>query len=257
MMAQRALNVVEYDWHVFQKSWKGALFVSVISPLLFLGAMGIGLGGLVRGGRQAVEGVSYLWFLAPGLLATTTMQTAAAETTYPIMSRLIWNRTYEAMLNTPLRVRDVLTGEMAWLTVRLAAVSLLFLAVAASFGAVRSPFAILAVPVATLTGLGFGAPIYAFTATQRTDTGFNAINRFIVIPLFLLGGAFFPIGQLPRVLQGIAWSTPLTHGVALCRDLFLGHAGVASAVAHVAVMSVYAFGGMALAWWALRRRVVV
>jgi lipooligosaccharide transport system permease protein len=258
MLAQQAMHVVAYDYKVFRKSWRGALFVSVVSPLLFLSAMGLGLGGLVRGGgRHAVDGVSYLTFIAPGLLATTTMQTAAAETTYPIMGRLMWNRTYEALLNTPMRVLDLVAGEMLWLTLRLVGVSVLFLAVAAMFGAVLSPLALLSIPVATLTGLAFGTPIFALSGVLRKDNGYNAINRFIVIPLFLLGGAFFPISQLPRMLQGIAWMTPLTHGVALCRDLLLGTAGMPSALAHLAVLCAYIGAGLVAARISFWRRLVV
>lgn len=253
-MASSALHVVEYDAMVFRKSWRSALFVSLIQPLFFLAAMGVGLGGLVRGGRAAVDGVTYLHFLAPGMLATTAMQNAAVETTYPIMSRLHWQRIYEAMLNTPLRVRDLLVGEMAWLTLRVAATAVLFFAVAALFGAVASPLAPLAIPVGTLTGLAFGTPIFAFTATQRNDSGFNAINRFIIVPLFLLGGAFFPITQLPRVLQGIAWCTPLTHGVALCRDLFLGTAGLPSSLVHLGVLLLYTAAGLLVATYTYNRR---
>ncbi len=256
-MASPALHVVEYDMYVFRRAWRSALFVSLIQPLLFLSAMGLGLGGLVRGGRAAIDGVTYLHFLAPGMLATTTMQNAAVETTYPIMSRLHWQRIYEAMLNTPLRVRDLLLGEMTWLTLRVTATAVVFFAVAACFGAVRSPLALLAIPVATLTGLAFGTPIFAFTATQRNDAGFNAINRFIVVPLFLLGGAFFPITQLPRILQGIAWCTPLTHGVALCRDLLLGTAGFPSAIAHLAVLLAYIVAGLVAATYTYRRRLLV
>ena len=256
-MAVPALRVIEYDLAVFRKSWRSALFVSLISPLLFLSAMGLGLGGLVKGGRAAIEGVSYLHFLTPGLLATTCMQNAAVETTYPIMSRIHWQRIYEAMLNTPLRVRDLLTGEMLWLTLRILATAVVFFVVAALFGAVESPLGLLAIPVATLTGLAFGTPIFAYTATQRNDAGFNAINRFIVVPLFLLGGAFFPITQLPRVLQGIAWCTPLTHGVALCRDLMLGTAGVPSAMAHLAVLIAFVAGGLLVGMVTYRRRLLI
>jgi len=255
-VAQPALHVVEYNGYVLRKSVLSVLFVSLFQPVLFLSAMGLGLGGLVRGGRT-IDGVSYLNFLAPGLLATTAMQSAANETTYPIMGRLHWQRIYEAMLNTPLRVRDLLAGEMLWLTVRIVAGAVLFLAVAACFGAVSSPAALLAVPVATMTGLAFGTPIFAFTATQRNDAGFTAINRFIVVPLFLLGGAFFPITQLPRVLQGLAWTTPLTHGVALCRDLLLGTAGMPSALAHLGVLSLYIAAGLVAASFTYRRRLVV
>lgn len=256
-MATAALHVVEYDAMVFRKGWRSALFVSLIQPLLFLSAMGLGLGGLVRGGRAAIDGVTYLHFLAPGMLATTAMQNAAVETTYPIMARLQWQHIYEAMLNTPLRVRDLLVGEMAWLTVRIAGTAVVFFAVAALFGAVGTPLGLLAIPVATLTGLAFGTPIFAVTATLRTDSAFNAINRFIVVPLFLLGGAFFPITQLPRVLQGIAWCTPLTHGVTLCRDLLLGRAGLPSSLAHLAVLLAYTVAGLVAATYTYRRRLRV
>lgn len=252
-----ALHVVEYDYAVFRKSLGSAIFVSLLQPLLFLTAMGVGLGGLVRGGHAAIGGVTYLQYLAPGMLATTAMQNAAVETTYPIMLRLQWQRIYEGVLNTPMRVGDLMAGEMLWLTLRTAAAVLAFFVVAVAFGVVRSPLGLLAVPVATLTGLAFGTPIFAFTATQRNDAGFNAVNRFIVVPLFLLGGAFFPITQLPRVLQGIAWTTPLTHGVALCRDLVLGTAGVPSALAHIAVMLVYIVVGLVAAWFTFRRRLAL
>ena len=256
-MATPALRVVAYDAHVFRNAWRASLLVTVVTPVLFLGAMGLGLGGLVRGGRPAIAGVHYIDFLAPGLLATTAMQTAAMDTTYPIMVRLEWNRLYEAMLNTPLRVRDLLTGELLWVALRLLGICVVFLAVAACFGTVHTPAALLAVPVAVLTGMAFGAPILAFSATQRNDTGFNAINRFIVIPLFLLGGSFFPITQLPRPLQGIAWLTPLTHGVAQCRDLMLGRAGLAPALVHVTVLLAYTTVGVLLAVRTMHRRLLV
>jgi len=257
VVTARPLHILAYDFKVFKKAWRGVLFISVLSPLLYLGAMGLGLGGLLRSGNHTVDGVSYLRFIAPGLLATTTMQTAVAETSYPIMARLQWNRIYEATLNTPMGAGDVMLGEMLWLVLRLTGVGVVFVAVAAAFGGVPSWQAVLAIPVATLAGMAFGTPVFALSARLRSDNAYNAINRFIVIPLFLLGGAFFPIGQLPRVLQGIAWSTPLTHGVALCRDLFLGRAGMPSALAHLAVMLAYTAAGLAAARITFWRRVVV
>ena len=250
-----ALPVTAFNFAVFKQGWKTALFLYVITPLLFLGAMGMGLGGLVGRTRASIDGVSYLQFIAPGLLATTAMQTAVADMTYPIMSRLVWNRSYEAMLNTPVRVRDVLTGELLWLTARLLGVLALFYAIAVGFGAGHTATSVLAVPVAALTGLAFGAPVLAFSATQSGDNGFNALNRFVVLPLFLLSGAFFPLTQLPIVLQGIAWALPITHGVELCRELFLGTVGAAGAV-HLVVLLAYAVGGAVAARWTLTRRLV-
>jgi len=252
-----AIPVTLYNLVVFRNNWKGATILYVISPILFLGAMGVGLGGLVGRSRGTIEGVTYLQFIAPGLLATTAMQTAVADTTYPIMTRIKWNRIYEAMLNTPMRVRDVITGELLWLTMRLLAVSTLFYVVALCFGAGRTSTSIVAVPVAALTGLAFGAPVMAYSATQDNDAGFNALNRFVVLPLFLLSGSFFPLTQLPVVLQGLAWALPITHGVALCRTLFLGQALDVAALGHLLVVLAYVIAGVVAARWTLTRRLVV
>jgi lipooligosaccharide transport system permease protein len=250
------LRVLEHNLLVYRRTWKGSIFVSFVSPVLFLGAMGFGLGSLIaRGPSRTVDGVSYLVFLAPGLLAATAMQSAWGETTYPILSKILWNRTYEGMLATPIGVLDVLAGEFSWLALRLALGSCAFFLVMALFGTVHSVLALLAIVVAVLTGLAFAAPILAFTATQRTDTGFPFIGRFVITPLFLLGGVFFPIHQLPQLVQGIAWVTPLAHGVALARGLSVGLA-LPSAGLHLAVLLAYTAVGIVVARVTLQRRLV-
>jgi lipooligosaccharide transport system permease protein len=251
-----ALPLVAYNSVVFRRDWKSSAFLYVVSPLLFLSSMGLGLGGLVGRSRGTIDGVTYLQFLAPGLIATTAMQTASADMTFPIMSRLVWNKTYEAMLNTPARVRDLITGELFWLSLRLLGVAALFFCVAVCFGAGRTPTAPLAIPVAALTGLAFGAPVFAFSATQSGDNGFNALNRFVVLPLFLLSGSFFPLSQLPLFLQAIAWALPTSHGVEVCRTLFLGHLGGAATIGHLLVLIAYAVVGVGFARVTLTRRLV-
>ncbi|HEX8939120.1 MAG TPA: ABC transporter permease [Candidatus Limnocylindrales bacterium] len=252
------LRVVEHNALVYRRTWTGSILGTVLSPVLFLAAMGLGLGGYVnRAGDAALGGVDYLAFLGPGLLAAQAMQTAAFETTWPIMGKIVWNKLYEAMLATPLAVPDLLAGELGWLTARLTLVCGVFLAVLAAFGAIRSPLGLLALPVAVLTGLSFGAPIMAFSATQKRDSGFNVIFRFGVTPLFLLGGTFFPIERLPGLVQPLAWLTPLAHGVALCRALTLGRLEPADAVVHLAVLVGFVVAGVALARLAFRRRLVV
>ena len=217
------LRFLEHHLVLYRRTWKGTIFVSFVAPLLFLAAMGLGLGSLIsRGPARTVDGVSYLAFLAPGLLAATTMQTAYVETTYPIIAKIQWLRTYDGMLATPLTIGNVVVGEISWLAFRLATVAIIFFLVMLLFGTIHTTLAPLAILVAILNGLAFGAPILAFTATQKTDNAFSVIGRFIITPLFLLGGAFFPIHQLPLVLQGIAWLTPLAHGVALARGLTIG-----------------------------------
>src|SRR2546423_1927377 len=248
------LRILEHNLLVYRRTWKGSIFASFVAPVLFLGAMGFGLGSLIsRGPSRTVDGVSYLAFLAPGLLAAAAMQSAWGETTYPILARIQWLRTYEGMLATPIRVLDVLAGEFSWLALRLALGSCAFFLVMLLFGTVHSGVALLAIAVAVLTGLAFATPILAFTATQRKDTSFPFIGRFLITPLFLLGGVFFPIRQLPQLVQGIAWLTPLAHGVVLARGLLVGQVPPSAGI-HLAVLLAYAAIGIAVARVTLQRR---
>jgi lipooligosaccharide transport system permease protein len=251
-----ALRVLEHNLIVYRRTWKGSVFMSFVSPILFLAAMGFGLGSLIsRGPAHTVDGLSYLVFLAPGLLAATAMQSAFVETTYPIMARIQWERTYEGMLATPLRVLDVLAGEFGWLAFRLGLGSVAFFLVMLLFGTVHSGLGVLAIVVAVLTGLAFAAPIFAWSATRRTDQSFALIGRFLITPLFLLGGVFFPIQQLPQLVQAFAWLTPLAHGVALTRDLSVGVLP-SSAGIHLGVLLLYAAIGIVAARITLQRRLV-
>jgi lipooligosaccharide transport system permease protein len=251
-----ALRVLEHNLIIYRRTWKGSVFMSFISPILFLAAMGFGLGGLIsRGPVRTVDGLSYLVFLAPGLLVATAMQSGFVETTFPIMARIQWERTYEGMLATPLRILDVLAGEFGWLALRLGLGSVAFFLVMVLFGTVHSVLGLVAVLVAVLTGLAFAAPILAWTATRRTTESFPLIGRFLITPLFLLGGVFFPIHQLPQVVQGIAWLTPLAHGVALARSLSVGVLAPSAAI-HLAVLLTYAAVGIGAARITLERRLV-
>ncbi len=250
------IRVVEHNALVFRRLWRSSVMTSFFTPLFFLTSMGLGLGGLVNRGSGGVGGVPYIDFLAPGLLAATAMQTAASECMYPILGKIMWDRIYDAMLATPLAVRDLLAGEVAWVTLRLLMVSSIFWVVMTAFGVAHGPESLLAIPAATLTGLAFATPILAFTSTRRNDTDFSAIFRFVITPLFLLGGAFFPISKLPLALQAVAWATPLAHGVALCRGLVLGSLISGDAVLHVTVLAAYALAGVILARPLLTRRLV-
>lgn len=248
-------RVLEHNAVVFRRTWRGSIFSTFLAPVLFLTSMGIGLGGYVdRGGSAALSGVSYLAFLAPGLLAAGAMQTAVGESTYSIMSKIVWQKNYQAMLATPLAVRDLLLGELVWIAARLALTTSVFFVVMILFGAVHSPTAVLAVPAAILTGLAFAAPIVAFSATQHNDAGFSVIFRFIVTPLFLLSGTFFPVERLPALVQPIAWVTPLYHGVALARGISLGTLEPAAAAIHLVVLGAFVIVGAALGLLAYQRR---
>jgi lipooligosaccharide transport system permease protein len=246
-----ALAVLEYCARVYRRNWRGTMFMTFFSPVLFLGAMGFGLGSFVdsstAGGAGAggvVGGVPYAAFLAPGLLAATCMQTGTFEATYPIMGRIVWDKVYHAMLATPIAVRDIVVGQIAWFAIRLTLVASAYFVIMLVFGLVHGgPLAILVIPVGVLTGLCFATLVAAFAATQRSDNGFSVLFRFLVTPLFLFSGTFFPIEQLPAFLQPIALVTPTYHGVALTRELTLGTVEPVGALAHLGILVVVIAAG--------------
>jgi lipooligosaccharide transport system permease protein len=150
----------------------------------------------------------------------------------------------------------VVAGMSLWMIVRLAIVSVVFVAVAILFGASALGPGVVMVPVAILTGLAFAIPIMAFTATQRTDATFPLINRFIIVPLFVFSGTFFPIDQLPWFLHPIAWLTPLWNGVSLARGISLGGLDPMVAVWNLLVLLAYIVVGIAVASVTFRRRLI-
>lgn len=248
------LRALGYWAYQYRRTWRSSITTSFLYPVLYLAAIGVGLGSLIH---HPVDGVRYIDFIAPGLLAATAMQIGSNEAMYPVMMGIKWWRTYFAMLATPLRVLDVLRGHLAWIAVRLTIVSVIYLSVVAAFGVARSPLAVLALPAAVATGTAFAAPIAAFSATQDKDVGFTTIYRFGLIPLFLFSGTFFPVTQLPGWLQPVAVATPLFHGVALCRGLVLGQLSLWPALGHALYLVALTAIGYLLARWTFTRRLVV
>ena len=258
-MSSPAVRSLQSWGYRYKRTWRGSAVSSVLQPVLFLAAMGLGLGSLVnraQPGRPALGGVTYLVFLAPALLAAAAMQTAAMESTWPVMAAVKWLKTYDAMLATPLRVRDVLVGHLTWIALRVLMTCAVFLAVMAAFGAVKSPEAVLLLPVGVLTGLAFAAPIAAYAVTLERDSGLSALFRFGIIPMFLFSGTFFPVSQLPAALRPVAYFTPLWHGVDLSRHLALGRASFLGSLAHVGYLALWIATGTAIATITYRRRLV-
>ena len=257
-MAIAGARHLEHNLLVYRRTWRGTAFSTLLSPILFLSAMGLALGSFVPGGVSRFGGVSYLAFLAPGLLAAQAMQTATLESSWPLLAGFKWLKTFEGAIATPQRPRDIALGHLYWLVVRLVIVTGIFLLVSFAFGAIASPLALLAWPGAILTGLAFGMPMAAWTATQRTESSFPVIFRFVVTPLFLFSGTFFPIEQLPELIRPVAWLTPLFHGVALTRALALGHdldpvvLGI-----HATVLVALVAVGAVIALRTFRRRLIV
>jgi lipooligosaccharide transport system permease protein len=218
--------------------------------------MGLTLGVLVDRGSGLPGGLSYLAFLAPGLLAAAAMQTGTFESTYPVLGAIKWDKTYAAVLATPTAVGDLLVGHLLYVAFRVTTAAALFLAVLVLFGAADSALVVLAVPAALLTGLAFAAPVTALAGRLESDTGFAALQRFLIVPMFLFSGTFFPVSQLPAFFEWVAYATPLWHGVALARGLALGTLEAAPALLHTGYLLVWIAVGVALAARTLRRRLV-
>jgi lipooligosaccharide transport system permease protein len=250
------LRVVEANARSYRRVWKGSFVSTFLSPVLFLAAMGLGLGSLVDRNTsvQSLQGLSYIAFLAPGLLAATAMQTGAGESSWPVMAGIKWIKTFHATLATPIGVDDLVLGFLIWIALRLLMVCIAFVVVMALFGAVPFVDGLLAVPAAVLTGLAFAAPIVAFTAYSERETRLSSLFRFAIIPMFLFSGTFFPVSQLPGWLQPVAYVTPLWHGVELARAAALGTPESVAPALHVFYLLGWLIAGTFLAERGLRRR---
>jgi lipooligosaccharide transport system permease protein len=234
------LRVVQRNALVYRHTWRGSLFMSFLQPTLFLAAMGVGLGSLIDRAGNATSlpaGSRFLEFLAPGLLAATCMQAATFESTWPVHGKLNWRYVYAAITATPIRVRDVVLGELAWIAVRLTTVAAAFTLAMTAFGVPRSPLAVLAIPAAVLTGLAFSAPLLAYASMVKLSHNLNFVFRFVITPLFLFSGVFFPVTRLPESLRFVAWCTPLFHGVELIRGLVLDTLESPTWLVHVAYLA--------------------
>ena len=251
-----AYAAYEHQWLLYLRTWRGSIFGSFAQPVLFLVAMGIGLGGFVDASGSGAIDVPYIQFLAPALLVSTVMQGSTFEATFPVLGGFRWNRRYHAMYATPLSPYAIAFGQIAWIATRATIVATIFCGVIIAFGAAGSPGIIWTIPVGTLTALAFAGPIAAYMTTQRDTTAFNAIWRFGITPLFLFSGTFFPIESLPEQVRWIAWLLPLWHGVDLARALSLGTVGDAPLVqiAHVLILAGCAIAGVIAMFLMYRRQ---
>jgi lipooligosaccharide transport system permease protein len=249
------LRVVEASLARYRRSWRGTVATSAISPILYLAALGVGLGTYVNRTGNPPGGGNYLDFVAPGLLAATAMQIASIESSYPIWAGIKWWGTYPSMLATPLRIRDIVLGHQVFVALRLLLSGTIYLIVIAAFGAIHSAWAILALPCAVLVGLAFSAPIAAFAANVDRDNAFAALFRFVIVPMFLFSATFYPLSRLPEPLVWIGHIVPLWQGVELCRDLTLGTVNTDDIV-HVAYLTALMVAGVIAALYTHRRRLL-
>lgn len=252
-----ALHVVELSWLRFRRMWRTSFTTAFLQPLMYLLGMGLGVGTLVEksgGDERVLGGVGYAAFLAPGLLVTTAMFVAANEATWPILAGFKWQPTFLAQSTAPIDPSSIVLGTLGWIAVRsLLASSAVALAMCV-IPATRSTGLPVSVLVGVLTGLAFAAPTMAYSATKERDTGFVGYHRFLIVPVFLFGGAFYPISELPAALRPFAQLTPLWHGVELARAACLHEWRTGRAVGHAAYLLTWVAAGFLLSLRTFTRR---
>lgn len=252
MSTPATIRVWESHFTLYRTVWRSNVMGALLQPFLYLLGMGVGVGALVDRGDSAerlLDGLSYFQFLAPGLLATTGMMISAQESLWPVMGGFRWQRSYHAQAASPLSPGEITGGLALWQATRALISVGGVAAVLALFTETRSSGLLLAVPFGALTGVAFAAPLTAWSATRERDTSFPSVMRFVIMPLFLFGGAFYPVSQLPDWMEPVAKITPLWHGVELCRGAVHHRLGVNDAIGHCAFLSLFAIVG----WFVSRR----
>ena len=223
MATPLSFRVFEAEARVYRRTWRGSVFSSFLIPILYLLAMGVGLGTLVDANLpDGLEGATYLQWLAPGLLVATAMQTGAGEGSWKVMGGIKWQKTYHARLASPIGIDGLVYGHMLWSTARVLMVSAIFAVVMTAFRVAPVLESLLAVFPALLVGIPMAALTTAFTVRVSEPSALPTYFRFVVIPMFLFSGTFFPISQLPDWLEPVALVTPLYHAVEMARSITLG-----------------------------------
>jgi lipooligosaccharide transport system permease protein len=238
------LSVLEYHLIGYRRTWRGSVLSSFVLPLLTMLGFGVGVGAFVTGG---VQGVPYLDWIVPGLIASTAVQVGMGDSTWPVFSNFEWGRVYYAQASAPLRVADILDGHLAFVVFRTITSCAAFLLIASAFGTLHSWWALATLPIAALVGLAVAAPTFAYAASVSSDSYLAILFRVGLIPMSLFSGVFFPIGALPEPLRWIAYALPLWHGVDLSRAATLGVPPDWSAAGHVRDLAAGAGAGGLLA----------
>jgi lipooligosaccharide transport system permease protein len=228
-----ALSEFAYWMTHYRRTWRGTIVISVLNPLLFFIGIGVGLGRLIDHNPAApLHHVSYLAFLAPGLLAAMAMQTGTIESVMSAYMSLRTRGNYRVAALTTLSPADILYGHLLFVLFRVASSSAAFLIVLLCAGLAASPLAALALPAAVLTGLAFAIPFMALGVSIGHEQVLWSVYRFLIMPLYLFSGTYVAVGQLPAVIRPLAYALPLWHGVQLCRGLTLGTLTPGAALLH-------------------------
>jgi lipooligosaccharide transport system permease protein len=207
---------------VYTKLYKSSIALNFVEPVLYLAALGLGLGAFVKD----INGVPYINYIAPGIIASSSMFAAVYECTYGTYVRMTFQKTFEAILATPVGVDELIAAELVWGATKSMFYGSIIMVVIAVFGLVDSEFIIFAIPVLFLSGLIFAEISMIFTAIVPGIESFNYFFTLLMTPMFLFSGIFFPIDGLPAVVSKIAYFTPLYHLVNICRSFAAGKIGI-------------------------------
>lgn len=248
---------VEAHWTWYRRYWQSSLYSSGLQPVLFLAAMGLGFGSQVEAG-PATGGLAYVHYVAPALLVAGAVQNAIGESSYPVLSGFKWQQDYHAVTATPVTAGQLLGGQIIWIALRVGIACIVYTVVALLFGAWLNAGALLVIPVGVLAAVACGVPIMAVAATTYNEgERFAAIFRFLVMPMILFSGTFFPIEQIPAAVRWLAWISPVWHGTELARGVTLGGLGVLPALGHLAFLGALLGVSALLARRCFYRRLVV
>ena len=214
----RLVRVWQRNRDVFFRLWRSEVPGSVAEPIIILLAMGLGLGAYVG----MINGQQYIEYIVPGIVASYAMFSASFECTYGSFVRMEYQKTYDAILATPLSIEDVIAGEIFWGATRSLMTGSIILAIAAAFHLVHSYWALLILPVLFLQGVMFASIAMVFTSFAPAIYSFNYYFTLFMTPMFFFSGVFFPLSSFPHIVQTLSWIAPLTSVVHITRALFNG-----------------------------------
>jgi lipooligosaccharide transport system permease protein len=215
---KRAFRVWQRHAKVYTKLYKSSIALNFVEPVLYLAALGLGLGAYVK----EINGVPYINFIAPGIIASSSMFAATYECSYGTYVRMTYQKTFDAILATPVNADDLIAGEMMWGATKSMLYGTIIMFVISAFGLVGSPLMALAIPLLFITGLIFAEISLIFVAIVPGIDSFNYFYTLLMTPMFLFSGIFFPVDTLPPLVSKIAFFTPLFHLVNICRSFSAG-----------------------------------
>jgi len=218
MNLKRAFRVWQRHATVYTKLYKSSIALNFVEPILYLAAMGLGLGAFVK----EINGIPYVKFIAPGIIASSAMFAATYECTYGTYVRMTYQKTFDAVLATPVNINELVAGEVIWGATKSALYGTIIISVIALFGLVDSPWIIFLIPLLFISGLIFAELSVIVAAIVPGIESFNYFYTIVMTPMFLFSGIFFPLDTLPPIISKIAFFTPLYHLVNICRSFSSG-----------------------------------